>query len=215
MIHAYRETYLNKAQSALGDAFDFAINTCKIAGEDFIKLFLASTACKHIQNGEISYIAGKSGIEITLDIISETMNKKIVIKPEEHFGRSREYWIGWAVAYYQWYSCRNFSEIFEVLSFDDLSQMYCTLHEADITKFTDIVNERLREHFPDTNLKRIRLTYGCTQAELAKMSDVSLRSIQMYEQRNKNINKASIDTVYRLAKVLGCTMDDLMEKQTV
>ena len=37
----------------------------------------------------------------------------------------------------------------------------------------------------------------------------SLRSIQMYEQRNKDINKARADTVYRLAKVLGCTMEDI------
>ena len=51
--------------------------------------------------------------------------------------------------------------------------------EADITKFVDIVDARVRECFPDTNLKRIRTIYGCTQAELAEMSDVSLRSIQM------------------------------------
>ena len=90
--------------------------------------------------------------------------------------------------------------------------MYYTLHEADITKFVDIVNDRMREIFSETNLKRIRMAYGCTQAELAQMADVSLRSIQMYEQRNKDINKASVDTVYRLAKALGCTMEDLIEK---
>jgi len=47
---------------------------------------------------------------------------------------------------------------------------------------------------------------------LAERSGVSIRSIQMYEQRNKNINKASADTMYRLAKALGCTMEDLIEK---
>ena len=52
----------------------------------------------------------------------------------------------------------------------------------------------------------------CTQAELARRSNVSLRSIQMYEQRNKDINKASAATVLSLAKVLGCTMEDLLEK---
>ena len=31
----------------------------------------------------------------------------------------------------------------------------------------------------------------------------------MYEQRNKDIDKARADTVYRLAKVLGCTMEDI------
>ena len=43
MTHAYQEIYLNKARSVLGDAFDYAINICGITGEDFIKLFLAST----------------------------------------------------------------------------------------------------------------------------------------------------------------------------
>ena len=90
--------------------------------------------------------------------------------------------------------------------------MYYTLHEADITKFADIVDARIKEFFPDTNLKRIRTAYGCTQAELARRSGVSLRSIQMYEQRNKDINKANAETLYRIAKVLGCTIEDLIEK---
>ena len=90
--------------------------------------------------------------------------------------------------------------------------MYYSLHEADITKFVDIVDSRMKEYFSEINLKRVRTAYGLTQAELSKRSGVSLRSIQMYEQRNKNINKASADTIYRLAKVLGCTMEDLIEK---
>lgn len=212
MTHAYQETYLNKAQSVLGEAFDYAVNTCGILGNDFVKLFLASSACKRMENGEPAYIAGKSGIEIVIEVVSQTMGKEISNEPEARFGRSKEYWIGWAVAYYQWYSCRKYSEIFKVFSFDNLQQMYYTLHEADITKFVDIVDERMREHFADTNLKRIRMEYGCTQAELAKKADVTLRSIQMYEQRNKDINKACVDTVYRLAKALGCTMEDLIEK---
>lgn len=212
MTHAYQETYLNKAQSVLGEAFDYAVNTCGISGNDFVKLFLASSACKRMENGEPAYIAGKSGIEIVIEVVSQTMGKEISNEPEARFGRSKEYWIGWAVAYYQWYSCRKYSEIFKVFSFDNLQQMYYTLHEADITKFVDIVDERMREHFADTNLKRIRMEYGCTQAELAKKADVTLRSIQMYEQRNKDINKACVDTVYRLAKALGCTMEDLIEK---
>ena len=90
--------------------------------------------------------------------------------------------------------------------------MYYTLHEAENTKFADIADERIREHFKDTNLKRIRTAYGCTQSELAKHSGVSLRSIQMYEQRRKDINKASAETLYSIAKVLGCTIEDLIEK---
>ena len=212
MTHAYREIYLSNAQSALGDAFDYAINTCGISGKDFVKLFITSSVSKRMENGEPSFLAGKSGIEIAAEVVSETMGKKLDIAPEEHFGRSEEYWIGWVVAYYQWYSSRRYSDIFKVLTYEDLQKMYYTLHEVDITKFVEIADERIKEFFADTNLKRIRMSYGCTQAELAERSGVSLRSIQMYEQRNKDINKASAETVYRISKVLGCTMEDLIEK---
>ena len=212
MTHAYREIYLSNAQSVLGDAFDYAINTCQISGDDYVKLFVASTVSRRMENGEPSLLSGKSGIEIAIEVIAETTGKQIEAIPTEHMERSAEYWIGWAVAYYQWYSARRYSDIFKVLTFDDLQKMYYALHEADITKFVDIAEERIKEHFKDTNLKRIRTAYGCTQAELAKQSGVSLRSIQMYEQRRKDINKASAETLYSIAKVLGCTIEDLIEK---
>ncbi|MCR5293696.1 MAG: helix-turn-helix transcriptional regulator [Lachnospiraceae bacterium] len=209
---AYQEIYLSKAQSSLGDAFDYAINTCHIPGSDFIKLFSVSSVSRRMENGEPAYLAGKSGIEIAIDVVLETTGRQLEAEPDVRFGRSREYWIGWAVCFYQWFSSRSYSDIFTVLSYEDLANMYYTLHEADITKFVDIVDEKVRAHFKDTNLKRLRNTYGCTQTELAKRSGVSLRSIQMYEQRNKDINKASADAVYRISRVLGCSMESLLEK---
>ena len=197
MIYAYQEMYLSKAQAMLGDAFDYAVNVCNISGNDFTKLFLASSASERMENGEISYIAGKSGGEI---------------EPCVHFERTKEYWIGWAIAYYQWYSDRKYSEILKAVPYENLEKMYYTLHEADISKFVDIMDSRMTEFFSETNLKRIRMIYGFTQKELANNSGVTLRSIQMYEQGHKNINKASAETLYRLSKILGCTMEDLMEK---
>lgn len=212
MTHAYREIYVSKAQSVLGDAFDYAVNTSKIPGDDFVKIFVASSISRRMENGESSLLLGKSGIEIAMEVFFETTGKQLLTEPHERMERSVEYWIGWIVAYYQWYSARRYSDIFKVLTFDDLKKMYYTLHEADISKFVDIAEERIKEYFKDTNLKRIRTVYGCTQAELAKQSGVSLRSIQMYEQRRKDINKASVETLYSIAKVLGCMIEDLIEK---
>ena len=211
-MRAYQEIYLNKAQTALGDAFDYAINTCHIPGSDFVKLFTASSVSRRMENGEPALLAGKSGIEIAADVLLETTGKPPEADPQEHLGRTQEYWIGWAVCYYQWFSARSYSDIFNVFSYEDLANMYYTLHEADITKFVDIADERIHAHFKDTNLKRIRSAYGCTQAELARRSDVTLRSIQMYEQKNKGINKASAAALYRISKVLGCSMESLLEK---
>lgn len=112
MIRAYQEIYLGKAQAVLGDAFDYAVNDCGIPGNDFVKMFTVSSVSKRMANGEPACLAGKSGIEIAREILAETKGQKLKTKPQEHFGRSAEYWIGWAVAYYQWYSGRKYGEIF-------------------------------------------------------------------------------------------------------
>lgn len=211
MMNAYQEIYLNSVQTSLGDAFDYAINTCGISGNDFVKMFVVSSVCTKMEKGEVKYLVGKSGIELVREIIYEATGKEIQLVDSKKTGRSKEYWIGWVVAYYQWYSARKYQDIFKAISFEDLKRLYMTLHEADVTKFVDVAESRIKEVFPDTNLKRIRVAYGCSQSELARDSGVSLRSIQMYEQRQKDINKANAETVYRLSKFLGCEMEDLIE----
>lgn len=211
-IHAYHEMYLSKAQSVLGNAFDYAVNDCNMLLKDFVKLFLVSSVSKKIENGEPNYLVGKSGIDLVREIIYETTKKEIEVKANENYIRTADYWIGWAIAYYQWYSDRKFFEIFNVVTIEDLQMMYYPLHEADISKFVDIMEDKLRNYYNDTNLKRIRNSINMTQRELSELSGISLRSIQMYEQKNKDINKASVKTVYKLAKILGCTIENLIEK---
>lgn len=212
MIHAYQEIYLSNAQATMGEALDYAVNTCGLSGADFVKMFTVSSVSKHMENGEPNWLSGKSGIEIAEEVFKETTGRSFARSPQTRLGRSKEYWIGWAAAYYQWYSSRKFGEIFKAIPYADFEALYYTLHEADISKFVDVAEKQMKAVFPETNLKRIRTAYGCSQAELANRSGVSLRSIQMYEQRNKDINKASVETVQRLAKFLGCTIEDLMEK---
>ena len=211
MMRAYRETYLSKSRSLLGEAFDYALNSCRISGEDFTGYFVSGPFSKRMENGEPAVLSGMSGIELARAVITNATGKTIDMKPQDTFTRSKEYWIGWAVAFYQWWSGRPFRSIFKALSYQDLEHMYYTFHEADITKFVEAAEARVKEYYPETNLKYIRSAYGCSQAELAEMSGVSLRSIQMYEQRNKDINKAGAGTVRNLAKALGCTMEDLLE----
>ena len=212
MTRAYQEIYLSKAQSVIGDAFDYAVNTCGIIGTDFVKLFIASSVSKRMENGEPAYLAGKSGIEIVREIVAETKGQELQIEPQEHFGRSKEYWIGWAIAYYQWYSGRKYSDIFKVLSFEDLQMMYYTLHEADITKFVTSVDYIIDSYYEQTALTRMRNNMGISQLELANRSGVNVRVIQSYEQKIRNINKAQLSTVANLAKALDCSPLDLMEQ---
>ncbi len=211
-IYAYREIYLPRVQAHLGEAFEYAVYDCNIAGQDFVNMFLGSAVCKGIQTGDVRYIAGKSGIELAREVVWQTTGKAIDCEAQIHYERTPAYWIGWAVAYYQWWSNRKFADIFEVLPYEQLEKMYYVLHEADISKFVEIVDTKVRSYFTVTNLKRFRLLWGYSQAKLAELSGISLRSIQMYEQRRKDINKASVETVYSLAKTLGCTVEDLLER---
>lgn len=58
----------------------------------------------------------------------------------------------------------------------------------------------------------VRTLAGLSQSELAKLADVPLRTIQQYEQRQKDINKAQATTLLHFSRVLNCKMEDLLEK---
>ena len=108
-MHAYRETFLNKAMINTGDMFDCLIHDFGMKGDDLVNMFIASSICRRLENGEPKYLIGMSGIE------------------------------------------------------------------------------------------------------LANRSGVSLRSIQMYEQRNKDINKAQSGFLASISRTLGCRIEDLLE----
>lgn len=62
-----------------------------------------------------------------------------------------------------------------------------------------------------SNLKMIREKSGFSQSQLAKVSGVNVRMIQKYEQGTKDINKAQVLTVYKLADALKCNIEELLE----
>ena len=64
-----------------------------------------------------------------------------------------------------------------------------------------------------TNLKRIREESGISQAKLAEMSGTSPRMIPKYETRKKDINNAHAMTVFKIAKSLGVSVEDLLEEE--
>lgn len=159
----YSESQLNRFMDKMGDAFDYAINDCKIDGTEFVKMFVASTACKKIENGEASYISGKSGLEIAIECVYEIIGKALSVEPSEKFNRGAQYWCGWAVCYYQWWSSRKYADIFKAVSYEDMLGLYPTLREASVEKIASAIDEKVRAAYPETNLKRIRTSYGCSQ----------------------------------------------------
>lgn len=60
-------------------------------------------------------------------------------------------------------------------------------------------------------LQELRKQKGLSQSQLARSADVTTRAIQHYEQRTREINGASGIVLYKLAKALNCTMEELLE----
>lgn len=60
-------------------------------------------------------------------------------------------------------------------------------------------------------LQTIRKARQLSVKDLADKSGVNFQMIQKYESGIKDINKAAASTVKALAKVLGCTMEELID----
>lgn len=212
MIRAYDKVYLDKARTALGRMLDFAVYDLKYDLAEFFDLFLSSGVAARFEQGDYSVIVGMSGVELAYKVLEESSINVTRIKPNYTVGRSAEYWAGWALAYYQWETALDFAEIVRSVPIKDIVNLYSPYHEMDIRQFCDKMNELYRGVNPETNLKRRRKNAGLSQRELAEQSGVPLRTIQQYEQRQKNINKAQAEYLVMLARVLCCDVDDLLEK---
>ena len=61
------------------------------------------------------------------------------------------------------------------------------------------------------NLKEMREKSGMSQSQLSRTAGVNIRTIQSYEQGIKDINRAQVGIVLKLAKALGCSIEDLID----
>ena len=211
---AYDESYLDDAMDNLGDMFDYAIIDCGYNCEEFFTWFLVSGVARAFEMGAPRYVAGLSGPELASEVIYRTRMIRPDVKPSENTDKSAEYWAGWSLAYFQWYSAGRFSDIYRNgLTITRILSLYPTLHEADISKFVTVAEDIIHNSRigGSSNLQRIRKAAGLTQKGLADKSGTSLRMIQLYEQRRQDINKAQAVTVAGLARVLRCSVDNLLE----
>ena len=213
-IRAYDKSYVPYAQSILGHAVDFAVMSLRIDPDVFGSAFSVSSVSEQFGNGNPRYVAGINGCELARQVLNEIHVAYTDTEDVMYLDKSPEYWTGWALAYYQWFSSLSFMSILSATPLSRIIEMYPTYHEMDIHQFTDHMDELLKQAYPSTKLKVIRQTCGLSQSELAADSNVALRQIQLFEQRQRDINNAAAITLLKLSKSLHCRMEDLMELQS-
>ncbi len=202
MIRAYNEIYLDDAMQTLAEMFSYVPNARQ--ADVLFQHFVMSGVAYQFGRGNPRYINMPPQA-----LFEEVAGRKMPMIQPYSYGRSPEYWCGFVLAYYQWYTGLGFEQIGRRLPPSRIIAMYNPLHEASMEKFVEVANSIVFQK--ETNLARYRKTANLSQRELAKYSQVSLRAIQLYEQRQLDINMAPAVKLFQLSRVLGCYIEDLLE----
>lgn len=199
---------LENSMDTLGSMFDFAVNNCKLNGDEYWNMFVCSGVAEQFEERNPKFVVGKSGEEIVYDV-SSVIGKSInAAQTSQKLERSPEYWVGWALTQYQAKTNISYKSIHQLVSFDELLNMYKTLHEAPIEKFIEILNNKKNTNQTPLKLQRERMELS--QSQLADISGINIKTIQAYEQRQKDIKLAKFETLQKLSSSLGCEIMDLL-----
>ena len=139
VIRAYAEDYVTGAQRVLGDAVDFAVMSLGLEPDVFGKAFAVSDASRQFGSGNPRYVAGMNGCELARKVLEETHTPFQDTADVMFVDKGPEYWAGWALAFYQWYSGYDFMDILAAVPLALIIAMYPTYHETHIMQFVDRV----------------------------------------------------------------------------
>lgn len=207
-MFTYEESYVGGVQQAMGSMLDYAVN---VRGADiclYYGRFLQSRFPSLLERGCPGIFIGRSGIEMAIELLGEPPAPAA----RQALYPGREYWTGWALAYYQWRSGRSLPDIERLVPIAQVEELYHPYHEMDISSFCLRMDELCSEAQPLTKLQLLRMQAQLSQRQLAELTGVPVRTLQQYEQRQKSINRARAEYVVSLARALCCEPGDLLEK---
>lgn len=210
-IRAYYEGYLDDAMDTMGNMMDHALNTCGMNGDDFFYMFLASGTARQFELGNPRYLAGMTGAEIVREIVLREKGIELNEPEEYDLDKSPEYWCGWILAYYQWRTCRSFRRIRQIVSIEEILWMYPTHHEADEEHFVDTMNRLYQRRHTKTYLRQRMEAAWISRKELSAQTGIPCETIRELEEDDSKIALINVRSLFQISKVLGCTMEDLME----
>ena len=202
--------YVEDIRERLGAFFDYAVSWLGISGQEAVGLLVRSGLARELEVQNPRFAVGMSGYELLNWSYEQCGLGSIPENPESDV-LSKDYWLGYMIAYFQCMTGWEYRRIFEAASYADLREMYYATQDLSEGEYVSAVLEVLRRNCAQTRLAALRKASGWTQSQLAERTGISYRAIQQYEQGKKDINKAAAETVRKLALVFGCKMEDIME----
>lgn len=229
---------VNKACISVGKMLDHAVYSLHQNADTFFALFITSGLAAKLQKADISIISGNSGIELSYEVMKRCGISYERTTPRHTTGLSKEFYAAHALAHIQYDTGIPYDELIHIISVSDIIRLYDNYHSRAVSllpwqmsdsdraeaieEIKSGFTDELRNAFEaaglnslhikkETHLKEMRLRNGLSQSRLAAASGIPVRTIQQYEQRRKDINKASADSIIRLAYVLNCEPSSLLE----
>lgn len=139
-MRAYIEPYLKDVMKNLGVMSHFCINEYGLSPEKFSTLFANSHVAEQISMGNPRFLTGMSGKEMADMLIESSAELKSKQISSDSYQVSPEYWAGWVMAYYQWYTAKSFNQMYiDGQTFDKVIRMYHPMHEADLAKVVEMM----------------------------------------------------------------------------
>ena len=145
MTYVCDDSLLYKAQISLAWMFEYGVNQYGYALEDFYDRFLASGIAQRFAENDPAIVAGRSGGELAYEVLERTEPGIHPIGQIFTMERSREYWVGYALAYYQRQKNLNFDDITKKVPISEIQKMYYLYHEMDLTHFVLEMDRRMEE----------------------------------------------------------------------
>lgn len=232
MTRAYDEVLLSGACNTLGRMLDFSVRSLRMDARAMMELFTATGTAGRFGCGDIRMTAGMSGIELAYEVLDRSGLSYERVAPRHSISLSPEYWLGYTYALIQWERSLSFDEICR--SFDEreftagyvrsrtacLEALPVDISEAERAealrafgrKFARDAAANFASAQSPSRLKQMRIKNGLSQSELAKASGIPVRTIQQYEQCQKDINKARFEYIASLSAALNCDPYMLLEQ---
>ena len=220
---------------------DFAVHDLRQDASAFFELFISTGLASVFGRGDLRLITGVSGVELAYRVLETSGITAERISYRYTSGRSREYWTGYALGRYQAERGVPFSDITGAVSLKEMIALCDRYRDSEIQSITEslswmdaliIPDHMSEEHYQEfssrldeavsaartsgeTRLKTLRLRSGYSQSGLAAASGIPVRTIQQYEQRQKDISKAAFESIIKLAAALDCEPRALIESSSV
>ncbi len=212
MTVAYDRDYLEDAMYCMAEAFDYVANACQMDLGMFIDMFISTGFAARFEEAECSVVSGMSGTELVRAVMRKSGLELSFPAPiVELGGVSNEFWCGWFLAYFQWFSNRPFKNILKHIELEDFMMILPDFIEDSEERRQEKITMMISDFNEPVRLQNMRRECGISQRRLAEMADINIRTLQQYEIRTKDINKAAAVSVISAAKSMGCSIEDILE----